>query len=151
MQQKITIDQVIYQKDPIQGIDVFEIEWFEIHKQVFHRNTQSGIEIQLIKNQEQEWQQGDVLYHQGTAIAQIKIKPALTILFNSDHVAQVADFCFYIGNRHLPVFVDPISNAFYVPYDGNLYEQLQTKFKNQISLSKRPLFSSNLLKKQALF
>ncbi len=146
MQQTIYIDDIQPRERIVEGIDVFEIEWFETQKHLFHRLTTNGVELHLLK-EDRDWQHGDALYCQGELIAQLAIKPTLTIQFKSDKGHEVADFSFYIGNRHLPVFIEG-DNTFLVPYDGNLYEQLVSKFANNIVLEKRQLFTQHLLKKK---
>lgn len=146
MQQTIYIDDIQPCERIVEGIDVFEIEWFETQKHLFHRLTTNGVELHLLK-EDRDWQHADELYCQGELIAQLVIKPTLTIQFKSDNGQEVADFSFYIGNRHLPVFIEG-DNTFLVPYDGNLYEQLVNKFADNIVLEKRQLFTSKLLKKK---
>lgn len=147
MQQTIYIDDVQPCEEITQGIDVFEIEWFETQKHLFHRLTTNGVELHLLKEDNREWSQGDKLYSEGVLIAQLAIKPTQTIQFISDKAEEVADFSFYIGNRHLPVFIEK-DNTFLVPYDGNLYEQLVAKFTTRIVLVKKQLLAKNLLKKK---
>lgn len=147
MQQTIYIDDVQLQDVVTEGVDTFEIEWFETQKRLFHRKTTSGVELHLLKEDNRDWQQGDKLYSQGNLIAQLVIKPTLTIQFTTDKGEDIADFSFYIGNRHLPVFIEG-NNTFLVPYDGNLYEQLLGKFGEAIALEKKQLFTQNLLKKK---
>lgn len=147
MQQIISIDDVRPYQGISPGVAVFEIEWFETQKHLFQRATTDGVELYLLKRQERDWQQGDALYCRGKLIAQLMIRPTLAIQFRADKAEEVADFSFYIGNRHLPVFVEGESHLL-VPYDGNLYEQLVSKFKDKIVLEKKQLFTSKLLKKK---
>lgn len=147
MQQTISIDDVRPCQGIRPGVAVFEIEWFETQKHLFQRATTHGVELYLLKSQARDWQHGDALYCRGKLIAQLIIKPTLAIQFKADKAAEVADFSFYIGNRHLPVFVDGESYLL-VPYDGNLYEQLVSKFPDKIVLEKKQLFASKLLKKK---
>ncbi|UYW02605.1 urease accessory protein UreE [Flavobacterium agricola] len=146
MQQAVIIDSVLPQKNMLPEADVFEIEWFETQKHKFSRQTKTGVLLQLINTNKKEWNHADALYNNGKLVAQIFIKPALTISFVSNQANEVADFCYYIGNRHLPVFTEPEAHLFYVPYDGNLYEQVVAKFADKITLSERQLFTQNLLK-----
>lgn len=148
MQQTIYIDDVQLQDVVSEGVDTFEIEWFETQKHLFHRKNTLGVELHLLKEQNRDWQHADLLYSQGEVIAQLIIKPTLAIKFIADKAEEVADFTYYIGNRHLPVFVDKCSNALSVPYDGSLYEQLVAKFGTKIVLEKQQLFTQHLLKKK---
>lgn len=143
----LIIDKVQSQQNFIKNVDLFEIEWFETRKYIFKRSTKSGVELLLQKETNNEWEQADALYANGKLIAQICIKKTLVIQFISSEEKEVADFCFYIGNRHLPLFVDKNSNIFYVPYDGNLFEQLIARFESRISLVKQQLLSKLLIQK----
>lgn len=147
MQQIVYIDEVQSREILEPHVDLFEIEWFETQKHLFKRSTCTGIELHLERPINRDWQQGDALYSNGKLMAQLQIKPALVIEFTSDKGDEIADFSFYIGNRHLPVFIAMESEHLFVPYDGNLYEQLLAKFPTQITLEKKQLLASMLLKK----
>ncbi|MNT27724.1 Urease accessory protein UreE [compost metagenome] len=94
-----------------------------------------------------EWSSGDGLFHEGKLIATIAIKPTLTICFTPVNAVQAADFCYYLGNRHLPMFMDTDRDMYRVPYDGRLYEQLLAKFQSQVQLEDGILLSENLVKR----
>lgn len=125
--------------------DVLEIEWFEINKQRIRRKSLQGAFLQLDKNKQQQWRQGDSLWSEGKCIATIRIKPCLTILLHTEDLKIQADFCYYIGNRHLPIYRLLESNGLAVPYDGNLFEQLKAKFQNYITLQEMQLLDVNRL------
>jgi len=72
----------------------------------------------------------------------------MAIVFSAKNNSEILDFIYYIANRHLPVFIEEHSHYCFVPYDGNLYEQLVAKFNSKITLEKKELFSSKLLKKK---
>lgn len=148
MQQVIYIDAVQPQDTRVTGVDLLEIEWFEIEKHLFKRSTLGEKVIHLERESNRDWQQGDALYSNGKLIAQLEIKPALAIQFTSTNGEEIADFSFYIGNRHLPVFIAKEGEHLLVPYDGNLYEQLLAKFPTQITLEKKQLLACMLLKKK---
>ncbi|MNN77284.1 hypothetical protein D3C81_1937370 [compost metagenome] len=80
-------------------------------------------------------------------IATIAIKPTLTICFNPVNKVQAADFSYYLGNRHLPLFMETDRAMYRVPYDGRLYEQLLVKFQSQVQLEDGILLSENLVKR----
>lgn len=147
MQQAILIDKVEGSDANIEEIDVFEIEWFETQKFLFKRNTRDGLLFHLQKEKGREWTHGDLLFANDKLLAQVQIKPVLTIEFMTFEPQEVADFCYYIGNRHLPLFVNPSSQYFVVPYDGNLYEQLVVKFSHKILLLEQQLLMNNIVKK----
>lgn len=128
-----------------EGTDILEIEWFEVNKQLLKRSTVQGVFLQLDKKQQQKWQDGDRLWSQGNCLATIRIRPCLAILIHSNEVRVWSDFCYYIGNRHLPVFVVSERKALAVPYDGNLFEQLKAKFPESIALQELQLLEENRL------
>lgn len=145
MESLIYIDEIQVQQHVIAGVDLFEIEWFETQKHLFKRLTKSGVELQIEKQQHPVWQQGDALYSKGQLMAQVIIKPTVAIQFTARQSDLIVDFTYYIGNRHLPIFIDVEDHAFLVPYDGQLYEQLATKFTCDLTLVKKQLLFSMLL------
>ncbi len=144
--QPVVIDEIKTEIDlKGQCSDVLELEWFENKKQKLTRTTRSGIVLELRLGNSKEWQQGDGLYHNGQLIATINIKTCLTISFPTKNDAEAADFCYFIGNQHLPVFM--ISNQqFAVPYDGRLYEQLSLRYGHRIELIDAQLLSHQSLR-----
>ncbi|AZB07740.1 urease accessory protein UreE [Chryseobacterium sp. G0162] len=125
--------------------DVLELEWFENKKQKLTRTTRSGLVLELRLGNSTEWQQGDGLYHNGQLMATIEIKPCLTISFPAENDAEAADFCYFIGNQHLPVFMTS-NQQFAVPYDGKLYEQLSFRYSGRIELTDAQLLSHQSLR-----
>ncbi|MGQ8868855.1 urease accessory protein UreE [Myroides sp. TSA_177.3] len=148
MQEPIYINEVQFQETLIDGVDWFEIEWFETQKHLFKRKTKQGIELHIERKQGHIWKQGDALYYNGGLLAQVVIKPTLTIQFSVTNGAPIADFTYYIGNRHLPIFIEKETNQLLVPYDGQLYEQVIAKFPTYITLVKQPLHATMLLTQQ---
>lgn len=125
--------------------DILELEWFENKKQKLTRTTRSGKVLELRLGNVKEWQQGDELYSNGQLIAVISIKTCLTISFPAENDAEAADFCYFIGNQHLPVFLTS-NQQFAVPYDGRLYEQLLLKYGARIQLTDAQLLSTQSLR-----
>ena len=148
MQESIYIDEVQFQDSLIDGVDWFEIEWFETQKHLFKRKTKQGIELHIERKEAHIWQQGDALYCNGLVVAQVIIKPTWAIQFSVTNGAPIADFTYYIGNRHLPIFIEKKTNQLLVPYDGQLYEQVTAKFPTYITLVKQPLHATQLLTQQ---
>lgn len=128
-------------------VALLQLEWFEVNKKRFTRATTTGQTLLMELEKGREWCFGDGLFHKGKLIATIAIKPTLTICFNPVNTFQAADFSYYLGNRHLPLFMDSNSKRYRVPYDGRLYEQLLAKFQSQIELEDRILLSENLVKR----
>lgn len=125
--------------------DVLELEWFENKKQKLTRTTNSGLVLEMRLGNLKEWQQGDELYSNGKLIASIHFKPCLTICFPAKNDAEAADFCYFIGNQHLPVFLTQ-GQSFAVPYDGRLYEQLSFRYGERIQLTDSQLLSNQSLR-----
>ncbi len=144
--QPVVIDEVKTGLDLIaQHPDVLEIEWFETQKQKLTRATRSGLVLELRLPLKKEWQQGDALYSNGQLTAAITIKTCLTICFPVKNDREAADFCYFIGNQHLPVFLVS-GQQFVVPYDGRLYEQLSTRYGGRIELTDSQLLSTQSLR-----
>lgn len=141
--QPIVIDEV---KTAVNNChpDVLELEWFENRKQKLTRTTKSGLVLE-IRLGNKEWHQGDELYSDGKCIASIHFKPCLTICFPAKNDAEAADFCYFIGNQHLPVFLTQ-EHYFAVPYDGRLYEQLSRRYGERIQLTDAQLLSNQSLR-----
>ncbi len=62
---------------------------------------------------------------------------------------QLADFGYFIGNRHLPIFNVTDAQSLRLPYDGRLYEQVLAKYGTSIQLEEALLLSENLIRLQA--
>lgn len=125
--------------------DILELEWFENKKQKLTRAAVSGLVLELRLGVRKEWQQGDLLYSGGQLIAAIGFKPCLTICFPAKNDGEAADFCYFIGNQHLPLFFTP-KQEFMVPYDGRLYEQLSSRYTGRIELINTQLLSNRSLR-----
>lgn len=130
------------------SIPLLPIEWFESQKSFFLRDASNGNSIKLEKNFKGHWQNGDLLYSGDQLIAQIAIQPCLTICFSGYSPRELVDFSYYIGNRHLPLFTNAAKDCLLVGYDGNLFEQLQNKFADKITLVQEVLHPHALLQKQ---
>lgn len=144
--QPVVIDEVKTEIDLYsENADILELEWFENKKQKLTRTTRSGMVLELRLGNLKEWQHGDGLYNNGQLVATIVIKTCLTICFPAENDSEAADFCYFIGNQHLPVFL--ISHQqFAVPYDGRLYEQLSFRYGTRIQLNDTQLLSTKSLR-----
>lgn len=128
--------------------DVLELEWFEIRKQLLKRETRAAFTLTLRLKDQKEWHHGDGLFHNGQLMAVIQIKPCLTIQFNALNTNEAADFCYYIGNRHLPVYLGKDQFTFIAPYDGKLFEQLQYRYPERIRLENHLLLSEDNIREK---
>lgn len=146
--ESVYIDAVLPQGELVQDtVAILQLEWFEVNKKRLTRATTTGQTIVMELEKGREWCFGDGLFHEGKLIATIAIKPTLTICFTPVNAVQAADFCYYLGNRHLPMFMDTDRDMYSVPYDGRLYEQLLAKFQSQVQLEDGILLSENLVKR----
>ncbi|MGE8555384.1 MAG: urease accessory protein UreE [Chryseobacterium jejuense] len=144
--QPVVIDEVQTGIDLYsENSDVLELEWFENKKQKLTRTTRSGMVLELRLGNLKEWQHGDALYNNGKLVAIIAIKTCLTICFPAENDSEAADFCYFIGNQHLPVFLISLQQ-FAVPYDGRLYEQLSFRYGTRIQLKDAQLLSTQSLR-----
>lgn len=127
-------------------LDTLSLEWFETRKKRFIRTTDSGITLELIREDTRLWQHNDILCGNKKCIAKINIKPCLVIQCVSKELTDVADFCYFVSNRHLPIFFDSDTQICAVPYDGKLFEQLLPRFGAKILLTESRLLDSNEIK-----
>ena len=144
--QPIVIDEVKPGETPNDSHpDILELEWFENKKQKLTRTTRSGTVLEIRLGNLKEWHQGDQLYSNEKPIAVIHFKTCLTLCFIPKNDTEVADFCYFIGNQHLPVFLTS-DQHFAVPYDGRLYEQLSNRYGKRIELIDAQLLSAQSLR-----
>lgn len=146
--ESVYIDAVLPQGEFAQDtVARLQLEWFEVNKKRLTRATTTGQTLVMELERGSEWCSGDGLFHEGKLIATIAIKPTLTICFSPVNTVQAADFSYYLGNRHLPLFMETDRAMYRVPYDGRLYEQLLAKFQSQVQLEDGILLSENLVKR----
>ncbi|WP_313577955.1 urease accessory protein UreE [Chishuiella sp.] len=147
--QLIVIDEVKTKVDQTQNdSDLLSIEWFEIRKQKITRKTKTGLTLELRLQNRNEWQNGDRLLFENNEIATVYIKPALCIQFVAESMSDAADFCYFVGNRHLPIYTCHTNqHQLLMPYDGRMYEQLSERFPTKINLIEEQLLNEFLLKK----
>ncbi|TWI18424.1 urease accessory protein [Sphingobacterium siyangense] len=146
----IPIDKIVANKAfALSEVDQLHLEWYEVHKRRLTRNTINGKAILMQLDQGAEWHHGDGLFHQETLQAILVVKPSLTIRFNPTDLVQLADFGYFIGNRHLPIFNVTDAESLRLPYDGRLYEQVLAKYGTSIQLEEALLLSEDLIRLQA--
>ncbi len=145
----LSIDQIVanYAFAPA-DVDQVQLEWYEVHKRRLTRHTIGGKSILMQLEQGAEWHHGDALFHQETLQAILVVKPSLTIRFNPLDLVQLADFGYFIGNRHLPIFNIAAEGSLRLPYDGRLYEQVLAKYGKSIQLEEALLLSEDLIRQQ---
>ena len=144
----VVIDTIIPGRLEDHAGDHLLLEWFEVNKHRLTRSTLAGNDLLLELQRGAIWHQGDALYAQGKLQAVIAIKPTLTIRFDPLDFTQLADFTYFIGNRHLPIFKAEHTLALRLPYDGRLYEQLLSKYSTAIQLEEAVLVTENSIRQQ---
>lgn len=120
------------------------VEWFEVQKQRLERCTDAGTELQLRRVRQPYLRDGQIIYQDEERRIRIGIKPCDCIVLTTDDVAMVGEFCYDVGNRHLPLFVIE-GKGMAVAYDGRLYSALVHKYAGHVRLQ-----SLQLLPQQAL-
>jgi len=146
--QLVIIDDVQSKSGQVEYVlDQLAIEWFEIRKQKITRKTTAGLTLELRLQIKNEWQNGDRLFHENKLIASVYVKPCLCIQFSAISKSDAADFCYFVGNRHLPIYWGNHSeNQLLLPYDGRMYDQLLVRYQDKIQLVEEQLTSEFLLK-----
>lgn len=149
-EQPLPIDKIVANHEfALSEVDQVQLEWYEVHKRRLTRNTVGGKAILMQLDQGAEWHHGDGLFHQEALQAVLVVKPSLTIRFNPTDLVQLADFGYFIGNRHLPIFNITDAESLRLPYDGRLYEQVLAKYGTSIQLEEALLLSEDLIRQQA--
>ncbi|WP_413533130.1 urease accessory protein UreE [Empedobacter brevis] len=146
--QLVIIDNIQSKSEEVEQIsDQLAIEWFEIRKQKITRKTTAGLTLELRLQHKNEWQNGDRLFQGNKLIASVYIKPCLCIQFSAISASDAADFCYFVGNRHLPIYWGKDNNnQLLLPYDGRMYDQLLVRYQDKIQLVEEQLTSKFLLK-----
>ncbi|MDM1295473.1 urease accessory protein UreE [Sphingobacterium sp. N143] len=113
--------------------DILDLSYFEVNKRVIHRKTRNGNSVKIHRDESTALQSGQCIYHSGDLFIQVNILPCLCVLLDSQDLSVVGEFCFDVGNRHLPVYLKS-DGRFAVSYDGRLYQALKEKYNGSITL-----------------
>ncbi|CAM3844074.1 urease accessory protein UreE [Sphingobacterium prati] len=113
--------------------DILDLSYFEVNKRVIHRKTRKGNTVKIQRDDSISLQSGQCIYHSEDLFIQVNILPCLCVLLDSQDLSVVGEFCFDVGNRHLPVYLKS-DGRFAVSYDGRLYQALKEKYNGSISL-----------------
>jgi len=113
--------------------DILDLSYFEVNKRVIHRKTRKGNTVKIQRDDSTALQSGQCIYHSEDLFIQVNILPCLCVLLDSQDLSVVGEFCFDVGNRHLPVYLKA-DGRFAVSYDGRLYQALKEKYNGSISL-----------------
>lgn len=104
-------------------VDVLDLEWHETNKRILHKKTRSGRELKLrFLKENQNLQEGDVLFEDASSIIAIEILPCETIVLNPKTMYEMAFICYEIGNKHLPLFYE--DEKLLIPFEAPIYNML---------------------------
>ncbi|WP_312185967.1 urease accessory protein UreE [Sphingobacterium sp.] len=113
--------------------DILDLSYYEVNKRVIHRKTRKGNIVRIQRDDSTALQSGQCIYQEGDLFIQVNILPCLCVLLDSQNLSIVGEFCFDVGNRHLPVYLKA-DGRFAVSYDGRLYQALKEKYDGSITL-----------------
>jgi urease accessory protein len=101
-------------------VDTIAIEWHEVNKRIWHKQTMGGKEIACkFLNASPNLQEGDVLWMDDNSIITVTIQPCEAIVFVPADLLQLVAICYEIGNRHLPLFYH--DHQLLVPFEAPLF------------------------------
>ncbi|MFD2742118.1 MULTISPECIES: urease accessory protein UreE [Sphingobacterium] len=120
------------------------IEWFEAGRSLIKRNTVQGTEVCLQRRLHKYLNDGQVIYSNDDMYISISTLACPCMVLTSNDADTIGDFCYDVGNRHLPVFYVE-HNTFGVAYDARLYEALSAKYGVNIRLENRKLIPNQAL------
>ena len=94
--ERVVIDRVI---------DYVSVEWFERNKRILHKITTQGKELTLkFLDASPALTDGDILYEDDISVIVVNIAECDCIIIQPNDMKQMAEICYEIGNRHLPLF-----------------------------------------------
>ena len=120
------------------------IEWFEAGRSLIKRKTVQGTALHLQRRNGKYLTDGQIIYQDANRYVRISTLPCTCMVLTAEDPALIGDFCYDVGNRHLPVFCVG-ENAFGVAYDARLYEALASKFGAHLRLEKMKLLPDQAL------
>ncbi|MGJ1431155.1 urease accessory protein UreE [Sphingobacterium spiritivorum] len=103
--------------------DYLELEWYETDKGILRRFTTGGREIGFRNQTAQSLENGDVIFRDTSLCVAIRILPCLCLVIHPVNMLEMANVCFEIGNRHLPVSIRSSSEVV-IAYEDPLYRLL---------------------------
>jgi urease accessory protein len=104
-------------------IDYLYLDWFETGKRILHKKTTSGQEVVMkFLRENQQLGQGDILFADDTRLIVVAILACECLIINPRSKFELAQICFEIGNKHLPLFYQ--DDKLLVAYDAPLFRLL---------------------------
>ncbi len=121
-----------------------EIEWYEVRKTTIERKTSTGEIVVLNRKYSGYLNDGQVVYKDASRMIRLCIRPCTSIILRTRNIQLAGQFCFDVGNRHLPIFCLD-DDALAVAYDGRLYSALSAKYAGSIVLEAAKLMPEQSL------
>jgi len=119
-------------------IDWLALEWYETNKRILHKRTHAGTEVTMkFMKENQQLTQGDILYEDAKMLIAIDILPCEAIVVKPVSMYEMANICYEIGNKHLPLFYD--NDELLVAYEEPLFRLLKNAGYNVQADSKKLL------------
>ncbi|WP_053364827.1 urease accessory protein UreE [Bacillus sp. FJAT-27245] len=119
------------------NIDWLELEWEELNKRIFRKQTVNGTDIAVSLENSGTLRFGDVLYEDENTLVAIRTKLEKALVIKPKTMREMGKVAFEIGNRHTPCIIE--DNEILVRYDhtleklldevGVIYEQSERRFK----------------------
>ena len=105
------------------NIDWLDLDWYETNKRILHKKTRAGIEVIMkFLKENQNLKQGDILFEDDESIIVIDIQPCDAIVIKPKNNFEIANICYEIGNKHLPLFFH--DDELMIAYEAPLFNLL---------------------------
>ncbi|NGM63990.1 urease accessory protein UreE [Sphingobacterium sp. SGR-19] len=118
-------------------IDFLPLQWYEVNRTVIKRKTEGGRDVSLSRFPKTPIYNGEVLYETDEVIVKARVEPCACIVLHANDMATIGNFCFDVGNRHLPIFC--IDDRMVVSYDGRLFQALSAKYGDKVRMEAKRL------------
>ena len=100
------------------------LEWYEVSKKILHKKTDAGREIIFkLLQPNQSLAVGDIVFANESTVIVIDIIECDAIVIFPQTMLKMANICYEIGNKHLPLFYQ--DDHLLVPFDAPLFRLLQ--------------------------
>ncbi len=104
-------------------IDLLPFEWYETSKRIQRKTSKAGIELSLkFLGADPAITEGDILYEDETRLIVATILKCECIVITPSNMLEMANVCYEIGNKHLPLFYE--AETLLIPFDAPLYKML---------------------------
>lgn len=104
------------------SIDCVNIEWYEVHKKTLHKFSREGVEVGIRREETTPLRSGDILWREDGNLLVVEIAECECLGLTPGTMAEMAEACYAIGNRHAPLFLE--EGELLTPYDEPLMTAL---------------------------